>query len=376
MGVKFFHPLGKENHDKEGNSYNSGGKPHGVGKLDYSGDNMPLYAMCDGTIAYCGTYNDGTSCCALECTENGLGITFYIRYIHGIYDVSQGQTVKKGDLLGHSSNVGSNGAHLHIDFSLIPNGFQPVQGNLDGTNFIYNSQSYPLISEVDLDKVNKWYEQNGAGDGKIGYCWLVMASKLEEVSGSLEVGTGYDERVDMTKKRTFTDSDWNAIYGIWAYEQNGIFEDDEYEVAAGITEWIIRVFRNRLVSGTSIDDICKWDPKNNSNRAMMEPLSKLVDQNTKDFIKKIISGYNFGYVEKLAQKYPYPEGQDINDPTWKAKLYAACTFSGGKKPRQPELTLAVVPFNHGGKFMMEAQLTTAVRKLWNEGFFNPNPVLG
>ena len=376
MGVKFFHPLGKENYNKEGKSYNSNGKPHGVGKLDYSGDNMPLYAMCDGTISYCGTYRDGVSCCALECTENGLGITFYIRYLHGIYEVSQGQTVKKGDLLGYSSNVGSDGAHLHIDFSLIPNGFQPVQGNLDGTNFIYNNKSYSLISDVDLEQINKWYEQNGAGDGKIGYCWLVMASKLEEVSGGLEVGTGYDERVDITKKINLTENDWNAIYGMWKYEEGGIFEHDDYEVAAGISEWVMRVFRNRLIAGSSIESICLWN-SGQPGRAKAESLGKQVDQNTKDLIRKIISGNNLGLIEKLAQKYPYPTGQNTNDPTWKAHLYAADTFSGGSSsPRWPNKTLALIPFNHGGYFRMEAEFSGAVRKLWDQGFFNPNPVLG
>jgi hypothetical protein len=54
--------------------------------------------------------------------------------------------------------------------------------------------------------------------------------------------------------------DWLPIYGMWKYEEGGIFTgESDYEKAAGISEWVVRVFRNRLIAGTSIDSICLWN---------------------------------------------------------------------------------------------------------------------
>ena len=82
MSILYYHPLGMDNYDTvTGTTYSN----HGLGKLDYSGNNMPIYSMCDGEVAFWGLYTDGVSCCAISCSENGLNTTFYIRYLHGVY---------------------------------------------------------------------------------------------------------------------------------------------------------------------------------------------------------------------------------------------------------------------------------------------------
>ena len=119
MAYKFYFPLNMKPEDAKMNT--RGG--HGCGKLDIPASHTETYAMCDGKIARVGTYSDGSTVCALECTQSGLGITFYIRYLHGNYTVKEGQQVKRGDLLGYTDSIGggSIGDHLHIDFSAVPN---------------------------------------------------------------------------------------------------------------------------------------------------------------------------------------------------------------------------------------------------------------
>lgn len=178
MGYKFYFPI--EGNPKELNIKTYGG--HGCGKIDIPANHAACYAMCDGKIASCGTYRDGNTYCSLECTQSGLQKTFYIRYLHGIYTVKTGDIVERGQLIGHTDQTGTaTGDHLHLDFSYSPTSFSPVYGQLDGRTFIFDGKNIPLIDEVNLDKANNLYKLNGANDGKMGYCWLVMSSKLEKV---------------------------------------------------------------------------------------------------------------------------------------------------------------------------------------------------
>ena len=145
MALMYYHPLGNDNYTITGTTYSG----HGIGKLDFPGNQMPLYAMCDGVVAFCGLYtavgnNPAVSCCAIQCEDNGLGITFYIRYLHGVYNVSVGDNVVRGQLIGYSSDVGSPGSyHLHLDFSAVPNNFYPIQGIIDfqQKTFLYNNNN-------------------------------------------------------------------------------------------------------------------------------------------------------------------------------------------------------------------------------------------
>lgn len=374
MSIIYYHPLGFDNCDSvQGTTYAN----HGIGKLDYGGNKMPLYAMCDGEVGFCGTYSDNVSCCAISCSENGLGETFYIRYLHGDYLVNTGDLVKQGQLIGYSSDHGSpQSYHLHIDFSTSPLFFDPVQGilNINNRTFTYKGTSLPIREDVDLNLVNNWMITNGAGGSLCGFCWLVMASKLEIISPDTPT---YDSRMDVSKKMNLSENDWLAIYGMWQYEEGGIFTGgDSYEVAAGISEWVIRVFRNRLIAGASISEICLWN-SGQPGRAAAEQKGKLVDEETRAFIRNIILGNNYFYVEKLALQYRYTLDSRYridDDDLWQRHLYAADTFSGASSIDDVRwTTLAAIPFQHGGYFFMEGEFSEEVRQLWNDGFYSSNP---
>lgn len=135
--------------------------------------------MCDGKVAFSGTDSKGNTICSIEFTDSALNATFYIRYIHGVYTPKVGDVLKRGEQIGLTDTIGdSSGIHLHLDFSLSPNNDNPVKGQIDGNNFIYNGQSFPIYQGVDLNKVKSWYNMNGMGGNQYGYCWLTMASEL------------------------------------------------------------------------------------------------------------------------------------------------------------------------------------------------------
>ena len=52
----FYHPLGKENYKNPPFTYPG----HGIGKLDISGANMPLYSMTDGICQENAIWSDGS----------------------------------------------------------------------------------------------------------------------------------------------------------------------------------------------------------------------------------------------------------------------------------------------------------------------------
>ena len=377
MSILYYHPLGMDNYDTvTGTTYSN----HGLGKLDYDGNNMPIYSMCDGEVAFCGLYTDGVSCCAISCSENGLNTTFYIRYLHGVYQVQTGDQVARGQLIGYTSDVGSSGEyHLHLDFSTSANDFIPVEVALNNNRtFTYNGNTYPIRDNVDLNQVRDWMNVNGAGGNRCGYCWLVMASTAEIITPGI---LNYDERMDVSKRINLSDRDWLAIYGMWQYEEGGIFDHgDAYEIAAGISEWVVRVTRNRLLAGVSLDDICRWNWDPNSGqwvpgRARAEQLGQQVNEETRQFIRNIILGNNYYYAEQIALQYRYTQDPYAvhDDILWQRHLYAADTFSGaGSMSGVRWITMAAIPF-WAGYFFMEGAFSEAVQRQWNNNFYPNNP---
>lgn len=385
MSNYFYHPLGDNYADAPPFSYLN----HGNGKLDFSIGEVPFYAIADGEIVFCGSYADGNVAIIQECKDSNLGITFYIRYLHGINNGELLNTyVKKGTQLGTvSNNAGRYGNHLHIDFSLVFNNFQPVIGKLTpasgstSATWSYGAKTYKISPKIDLSQVREWAAQNdGVYDGPSyqnpGYCWLVFAQNPEYLTRASS--GSYDGSIDVSSLFT-SESDWNALYGMIAYEENVLFSDFETnDVYKAILEWVIRVFRNRLFSGISIDSICLWN-SGQPGRADAESRASQVPQNIRNFAKDIISGKDYFYVERYAEQYFYGDWPDKDK--WYNRLYSADTFYGGYSARWPSSTLAQVPFEYGPYFYFEGEFTNEVfNKFWPNGrdgeaaYPNPYPV--
>lgn len=90
-------------------------------KLGYKGHNgidfkakngCPLYACFDGIINYCGTDSQG----GIQVDIWNRGGYKAIYYHLKDYNVTQGQEVKAGDIIGHADNTGlyTTGDHLHF----------------------------------------------------------------------------------------------------------------------------------------------------------------------------------------------------------------------------------------------------------------------
>lgn len=190
MSIKYFHPLNSQ----EASSKATSGHKGQTGKLDFPYDEASLYAMCDGQVKV-GTYSDGNNYICLQCTENGLGETFWFRYLHmdlSTVTVSDGQTVHKGQYLGKiRGNQGTGtGAHLHLDCSKKDTDYDPVVVKLNGKKITYGDKTFTLRDDVDLDLVHKWLANSGNGDDNCGYLFLIMASALEVRAGVSGDGSG------------------------------------------------------------------------------------------------------------------------------------------------------------------------------------------
>lgn len=230
MSVHFFHPLGEYGSTLSTNNYSTypghgGGSASNIGygcidiltpyNSKYPGHNEeiyglystghPIYAMTDGVIvantvhdagidwdAHHGKPTVGTTVLSQSCPAicNGLGITFYIRYLHGDYIVNVGDTVRQGQLIGYSHSHGnSTDPHLHVDFVTNDQGggWGYMGGYIDESSFVYNDKSYKLNKDLlNMSKLTNWKTQtNGEVGNQVGYCWLVFASKLIYNTGNV-----------------------------------------------------------------------------------------------------------------------------------------------------------------------------------------------
>ena len=383
MGKYYYHPMGENALKSHIFTYPGGHEDGGKLDINYSDGSIegePFYAIADGEIVFCGTWSDGTVAIVQKCTDSKLGKTFYIRYLHGKNNSSLlGQNVSKGTQLGTvSNNEGVYSSHLHIDFSTIQNDYAGIIGSLDRTNstWTYDGTTHNLISKIDYNTIDRWESEGGFTDDNVGYLWLLFAQNATYLTPS-SFGN-YNEAMDISSQ--LSDDDWNALYGLIAYEESVLFDDfDTNEVYRAILEWIIRVFRNRLFSGISINSICVWDTLNNSpgyNRCL--ELASSVPDNIKNFAKDIISGRDKFLVEKYAEQYRY-DGWS-NDNQWYDRLYSANTFYGGNSARSGFATLAQIPFPRGPYFFFEGDLSSTEKvrtKFWPNGLDGqsayPNP---
>lgn len=196
MGILYYHPLGAKCLTYNQEVYQSCDE-YGNGFVDIIVPiGTPLYAMCSGTIIAVGSWpctedqknwdrdnggdsNIGTTYCILECpaSANGLNKAFYIRYLHGDFNVEKGDTVTIGYKIGTSHSHGnSSQPHLHLDFTFDSQGAAaaPILGKLD-SNYQYKIDNSTYL--VNKDKINTSLIQSWTTNNSIGYSQLIMAYK-------------------------------------------------------------------------------------------------------------------------------------------------------------------------------------------------------
>ena len=391
MSIYYYHPLGDfaGKWPQDTNKYNTYSDGyHVAGELDMQIEmGTPQYAMCNGIITSTGKWDDGhgTTYATLECkgSQNGLGETFYIRYLHGDYTVKVGQSVKTGDKIGTTAMHGDvTGPHLHLGFTYSRNGLRDptVTGQLKIKDnhhyYIYNGKEYALDDDkVDWNLIEDWKKQLGVGNNDIGYCWLVMASKFVKLKPN---STSTNKKLDVSSSFK-SDNDWMALYGLLQSEEGQVAKNLKDEKNAAIFEWVVRVARNRLFSGITIQQLPLWGGGQDYNSCVA--LGKYLPSEARKFAKNIISGQDYFYVEKVAQNYRWSETKNWSKEKWFNRLYSATQFCGGNT-HNGYLPLAAIPFAYGPYFFMQCPNDTS-SIVWNKFWPNgengepayPNPYL-
>lgn len=332
---------------------------HGGGKLDFAcSKGTKVKAMTSGEVIHAGQDNSSPHYTSIwvKVTDSAYKQPsqgyFIIRYYHiGNLNVGVGDYVKQGDIIATTGD-GICNDHLHIDFSL------------DGSANNYYGPTRTTLTEDQATAYAIWTSQSGGNDYK-GRCWEVFGTKAKYIQKSSSNGQiNNDNIMNVTNKFT-NDSDWNALYGMIMYEESKLAQDFNNDISKGIIEWVIRVFRNRLFSGSSIGGICQWN-SGKPGRSTAEQLGLSCPEDVKQFAKNIMSGGNYFYAEQLADRYPFSDPPvTVGSQKWYDKLYSADTFSGGLHDRGFQ-TLAQIPFNGGPYFFMEGLYSGQVlSKFWN-----------
>ncbi|MCD8107690.1 MAG: peptidoglycan DD-metalloendopeptidase family protein [Oscillospiraceae bacterium] len=87
---------------------------------DYGTD---IYAACSGTVTFASTYGAYGKLVIIDC---GYGYEAYYGHMSSI-DVSEGDVVEKGDVIGHVGMTGSaSGNHLHFEMRYNDDRFDPI----------------------------------------------------------------------------------------------------------------------------------------------------------------------------------------------------------------------------------------------------------
>ncbi|MCD7847386.1 MAG: peptidoglycan DD-metalloendopeptidase family protein [Oscillospiraceae bacterium] len=87
---------------------------------DYGTD---VYAACSGTVTFASTYGAYGKLVIIDC---GYGYEAYYGHLSSI-DVSEGDVVEKGDVIGHVGMTGSaSGNHLHFEMRYDDDRFNPI----------------------------------------------------------------------------------------------------------------------------------------------------------------------------------------------------------------------------------------------------------
>jgi murein DD-endopeptidase MepM/ murein hydrolase activator NlpD len=110
--------------------------------MDFSTDvGTPIYATGDGKVIRANNRLSGYG----NLIEIDHGYGYLTRYAHlSKYNVKQGQTVKRGDIIGYSGSTGrSSGPHLHYEVHYQGNVVNPI-------NYYYgeiSAKEFELLSQ-------------------------------------------------------------------------------------------------------------------------------------------------------------------------------------------------------------------------------------
>lgn len=328
MGKLFYHPLGQKAEElahTSANYYTYSG--HEAGQIDINVPlNTPLYAMCSGEITAVGAWpvtsgqldwdlantgkTVGTTYCILKCDANmnGLNDSFYIRYLHGNYNVKAGDVVSIGQKIGESHSHGnSSGPHLHIDFcSDWEQGNTAIAGKLlNHKTFVYNNKNYSLDEDkIDWELLENFKKQDPNNSALIGYGWLLMAYKdlkiIREESGGALNFSG-QELYDYAAKFT-----WPSPFGVGSVKTaNGLVNFCNalakvgFNLAAAISISSNGIFENLNNCLTNDGNGCNWGEHISPEGAMDCGILAFHDSNNNKAYETIVKPKVFPYLKSL-----------------------------------------------------------------------------
>lgn len=354
----YLYPLPKEYYEKSTGDFWHGAWTYsthsGAGKLDFPAPKgTPVRSMTDGKVIKTGWYEDHSATCVeIEVTKGYKFVPFVIRYLHLVEDniqVSVGDIVSQGQLLGYVGQTGSQ-EHLHVDIK--KNG--SFMSQCEFQNNEDRSEDYKKGFSL-------WKDNQG---GTPGRCWEIFTT-----SGTYQTPSQNDSQnsqVDISSRFT-SEEDWNALYGMTLIEEGVCLEDLSNINNLAVLEWVIRVFRNRMISGASIEGICNWNTDDPFGKENAIKLGKDAPDFIKNMCNNIIHGKDYFYIEKVATDSRYRNSTYTGSWTnqrFYDKLYSADMFSGGSQRYQQ--TLARVPFA-GGTFNMEGTYSVDTLKEFYSG---------
>jgi murein DD-endopeptidase MepM/ murein hydrolase activator NlpD len=146
-----------------------------VTKLDSSlwNTKCPVYAMHSGTVTKIKDYYDSSGMyVTFEVTykRNGVSVTRYITYMHmNKITVTEGQTIKKGDIVGYMGDGGGNYAqHLHVQIGVLdyPNGDIGLLDTETELPFLTSYSGYHSWDNSTADYSGYLYQQPKSNLGK------------------------------------------------------------------------------------------------------------------------------------------------------------------------------------------------------------------
>lgn len=222
----YYHPLGENGQNNTPTVLNNG-TPYGA--VTYSGQNIPIYAMCEGT-ATIKTGDDGTSYCYISNKHaDNENTPTYFEYKYGDFSIEDGATVNKGQQIGTTSDKGSTGTN-QIQINLTTNINEEAYKG-DASNGLWNGTS-EINSNINQSTALGWAKSYSQNETNMAYNYLIFSGPLQVKKTSSGAASGAECEWQLVQ-------DWQK--GIEGYYTKGGITYAMYKQGQGpwngICEW-------------------------------------------------------------------------------------------------------------------------------------------